>query len=308
MALHRLLGIDIGVPDPQTLDDFYRHIGFVGSDAGWGPAESPDQIAVKEAPYRQLLEIRLACHSEADLAEIAGRLDGIGIDHETADGKLIARDPVNQFRVTVEPKEVVDVPEPAPRATNRPGNRPRVGARPGIMTEPTLRPPRRLGHVVIGTPDIVATHNFIVNGLGFRVSDIIAGGMAYFTRCSSDHHNLLFAPGPVPYLNHYAIERDDFDAVMASASQYLGENPDTQIAGPGRHQLGGNVFWYLRDPAGNYFEQFADMDCIEDDDAWEIGDWNPPGWSLWGEPNQPEVFFKPTDMPEIIEGYNKYHG
>ncbi len=308
MALHRLLGIDLGVPNPQTLDDFYQHIGFVGGDHSWGPKEAPDQIRVKEAPYRQLLEMRVACHSEKDLSEIAGRLDGIGIKHETSDGKLVARDPVNMFTVTIQPKEVADVPEPEPRPVNRPGNRPRKGARPGIMTEPTLRPPRRLGHVVIGTPNIVATHDFFVNALGFRVSDKVAGGLAYFTRCSQDHHNLLFAPAPVPYLNHYAIERDDIDAVMASATLYLKENHGTQIAGPGRHPIGGNMFWYLRDPAGNYFEQFADMDCIKDDDAWEVVDWNPPGWSLWGDVDQPEVFFKPTDMADLIHGYNKAHG
>ena len=308
MALHRLLGIDLGVPAPQILDDFYQDIGFVGGDHCWGPKEAPDQIRVQEAPYRQLLEIRLACHSEQDMSEIGGRLERIGIKHSMRDGKLIVPDSVNKFTVTIEPREVEDVPEPEPRLVNRPGNRPRKGARPGIMTETVLRPPRRLGHVVIGTNDIVATHDLYVNALGFRVSDKIAGGMAYFTRCSQDHHNLLFAPGPVPYLNHYAIERDDIDTVMASANAYLKEHEGTQISGPGRHPIGGNVFWYLRDPAGNYFEQFADMDCIEDDEAWEIVDWNPPGWSLWGGDGQPEVFFKPTDMAEIIEGYNKYHG
>jgi hypothetical protein len=64
----------------------------------------------------------------------------------------------------------------------------------------------------------------------------------------------------------------------------------------------------LRDPAGNYFELFADMDCIEDDEAWEIVDWNTRGWSLWGGAGQPEFFFKPTDMAETIEGYNKNYG
>ena len=50
------------------------------------------------------------------------------------------------------------------------------------------------------------------------------------------------------------------------------------------------------------------MDCIEDDEAWEIVDWNTRGWSLWGGAGQPEFFFKPTDMTETIEGYNKNYG
>jgi catechol 2,3-dioxygenase-like lactoylglutathione lyase family enzyme len=176
------------------------------------------------------------------------------------------------------------------------------------MTEEVERPPRRLGHFVIETPDVKATYQFFVEGLGFRVSDIVAGGLAYFTRCSPDHHNLLFTPAPVPYLNHYAIERDDIDGVMKAAGGYLAENPGVQISGPGRHQIGGNVFWYLQDPAGNFFEQFADMDCIVDDDAWEIGSWDRPPWTLWGTENQPEVFFKPLDMADIIYGFHRQHG
>ena len=77
-------------------------------------------------------------------------------------------------------------------------------------------------------------------------------------RCSPDHHNLLVAPGRVPYLNHYALEHDDFDAVMKAATIYLeAHDDDRQIAGPGRHQIGGNIFWYMLDPAGNFFEYFA---------------------------------------------------
>ena len=41
MALHRLLGIEIGVPEPDVLDAFYREIGFVGEARRWGPEGSP---------------------------------------------------------------------------------------------------------------------------------------------------------------------------------------------------------------------------------------------------------------------------
>ncbi|HEX3387600.1 MAG TPA: hypothetical protein VHT94_01040, partial [Streptosporangiaceae bacterium] len=29
-----------------------------------------------------------------------------------------------------------------------------------------------------------------------------------------------------------------------------------------------NFFWYLKDPAGNFSEYYADMDCIVDDQLW----------------------------------------
>ena len=66
----------------------------------------------------------------------------------------------------------------------------------------------------------------------------------------------------------------------------------------------------MLDASGNFFEFFSDMDTITDDDAWEIGtDWSPEdSWSLWGEKNQPEVFFSPVDMDEIVAGWEKQHG
>ena len=51
------------------------------------------------------------------------------------------------------------------------------------------------------------------------------------------------------------------------------------------------------------------MDQIIDDEAWEIrADWNPAeSWSVWGQQQQPEVFFAPQDMQVIVEGWNKAH-
>ena len=78
------------------------------------------------------------------------------------------------------------------------------------------------------------------------------------------------------------------------------------MTGLGRHYLGSNVFWYLRDPAGNMFELFCDMDQIFDDDAWETdvgrrnwgADGDMPAFSVWGSP-EPAVFFKQPDLATI---------
>ena len=65
----------------------------------------------------------------------------------------------------------------------------------------------------------------------------------------------------------------------------------------------------MLDPSETFFEYFADMDQIIDDEAWEIrADWNPAeSWSVWGQQQQPEVFFTPQDMQVIVEGWNKAH-
>jgi hypothetical protein len=302
--------MQIGVPDPSMLDAFYQEIGFTGGPGTWGSADFPAQITLTEAPYRQLKGFRVACSDEADLAAAATRLDGLGVAYELANGRLTVTDPINEWDYVVEPAPEGDVAPQPHRVMNYPGERNRLGQRAEVIVEAKPRPPRRLGHLVAGSPEPQKTVA-LCQALGFRVSDTVFGGMATFMRCSSDHHNLLITPGPVPHLNHYAVEHDDFDAVMRAATEYLGTHgPEQQIAGPGRHQIGGNIFWYMRDPSGTFFEYFADMDQIVDDDAWEIkDDWDPAdSWSVWGEKQQPEVFFAPHDMQTIIEGWNSAHG
>ena len=309
MALHRLLGIEIGVPQPQILDEFYQEIGLSGGGGSWGTLEHPGQIAITEAPYRQLQKLHVGCESEEDLASAGNALEALGIKYQTSGSRLQCSDPINRWEVIVEPAPAFDVPTQAERVQNRPGQRARIGERAELITEAAPRPPRRLGHVVIGTPDPLGTVP-IYQALGFRVSDVVAG-LATFMRCSPDHHNFLVAPGRVPYLNHYALEHDDFDSLARAATVFLrNHGDDRQIAGPGRHMVGGNQFWYLLDPSGSFFEFFSDMDRIEDDDAWEIRtDWDlADSWSLWGDKDQPEVFFNPPDMEEVAAGWAKQHG
>jgi len=310
MALHRLLEMEIGVPDPAHLDDFYQEIGFTGGRGSWGGADMPGQLKIVEAPYRQLRRARVGCEGEEDLAATAARLDGLGVKYQSGNGKLRVTDPINEWEFVVEPAEPLDVSPQPVRVMNRPGERNRLGVRAEVLVEERPRPPRRLGHFVVGSPKPVETIRFLTEGIGYRISDTIGGGIAAFMRCSPDHHNLLVTPAPVPYLNHYALEHDDFDAVLRAATLYLRAHGDEhQIAGPGRHQIGGNIFWYMLDPSGTIFEYFADMDRIVDDAAWQIrDDWDmSDSWSIWGQKDQPEVFFQPQDMQTIIDGWGRAH-
>lgn len=304
MALHQLMSIDLGVPQPDALAAFYREIGFVSSAGGFGSAEQPDQIRITETPFRQFHRMRIACDTEADLADAQRRLQAIGLNATRADTILTVTDPINRWTIEVAPQARATSTVRPERPLNRPGVRGRVNARADVITETIARTPRRLGHVVLGSPDPKRTVA-LLTAVGFRVSDTIGGGMATFLRCSPDHHNVLVAPAPAPYLNHYALEQDDFDAVMKSATRYLAQHgQDRHVAGPGRHTIGGNVFWYLCDPAGNYCEFFTDMDQIVGDHAWQAEDWaGADHWSVWGELKQPEAMFRPADMRAIIQGW-----
>lgn len=308
MALHSFLGMLIGVPTPAELADFYAGIGLVGRNDRFGTADCPDQIEIVEHPYRQLLTMRLGCDGEEDLEALEGRLEGLGIGAQRGADHVTFLDPTGTWRVVVEVAEPIALAAPPARVANRPGERQRDTLRSESVTEAAPRPPRRLAHLVLGSPDPLGTAKFFLDGVGFRLSDQVAG-IATFMRCSSDHHNLMIMPAPVPYLNHYAFELDDVDSIGAAARDYLEAREDRHVVGPGRHVVGSNVFWYMNDPCGNMFEFFCDMDDIPDDDAWVPGtDWGLDRFSTWGPKAPPPEFVIPADMDTIAAGWNDRKG
>ncbi len=307
MALNGLLDIELSVPNPDELTEFWERRGMQRTaDGVLGTADRPVQLRVTDGTYRHLSELHMSCESEQDLADIAGRIGEMGVDSQIVDTRLTCVDPVFGHRV------IVDVTAPHPltpsqvRAWNHAGTQERLNARAEAVAEPHPRAPRRLGHIVLGTPHFQKATAFFFDGLGFKVSDQILNGVATFGRIETDHHNLLIQPAPTSYINHYALEMDDIDAIGKAGQSVLAERADANVVGVGRHFLGSNVFWYLTDPSGTMFEFFSDIDQIVDDEAWErdhckrdwMGSDGPAPISVWG-PQEPETFLNPADLPTI---------
>ena len=93
MALNRFMGMEIGVPEPEALAACYGELGLVGEGASWGTADRPDQIRIVEARYRQLVSMRLGCESQGDLVALRKRLEGLGVEVRSADGRVACTDP-----------------------------------------------------------------------------------------------------------------------------------------------------------------------------------------------------------------------
>ena len=310
MALTALLDVELTVPRPDQLAAFWERRGLVPTAPGvLGTADRASQLRLREGPYRHVSELRLACDDEADLARAARRLEALGATVRLGAGELRVADPILDHDVVLTVGAAAPLTPPAPRELNRPGQLARVDRRSSACLGRTPRAPRRVGHVVFGTPDVEASRAFYVDGLGFEVSDGIAGGLGWFLRCSTDHHNLLLMPAPVPCLNHYAVELDDLDAIGLTAMDVLGEraaelaDAPVSVAGPGRHVLGANLFWYLLDPAGGMFELFADMDQIVDSAAWARDSfddgWDPFGIAAWSPADPLPDFFLPADIADL---------
>src|SRR5205823_4331838 len=121
--------------------------------------------------------------------------------------------------------------------------------------------------------DVGASERFFIEGVGFKVSDTVRG-LAVFLRCSTDHHNLLIQQAPVDFLHHTSWQVDDVDEIGRGATAMLEKDPARHVWGLGRHHIGANFFWYLKDPAGNLTEYDADLDCGLDDQLWKPGVWD----------------------------------
>jgi catechol 2,3-dioxygenase-like lactoylglutathione lyase family enzyme len=302
MSLHRLTRIVIGVPDVEAAAAYYRDFGLTELGANrFATVDGGEQLAIARARQRRLLQLGIGVHDTDDLDRIGSRLDKLGIGHTRNDTSMSVLDPNSSLTVVVEiADEIKQQYTPTP-ATNGPGRPDRANLRaPGIDRENPVRP-RKLGHVVVGSIDQDASHRFFTDGLGFKITDHVPG-LASFMRCSTDHHNVLVQQAPLNFLHHTAWEVDDVDEVGRGATAMLEGHPERHVWGLGRHHLGSNFFWYLKDPAGNFSEYYSDIDCIIDEQLWKPAVLEgAKGLYSWGPPPPPS-FVMPEDLAALMTG------
>jgi len=303
MPLHRLASITIGVPEPEPVRAFYRDFGLAETKSGcFETADGGDQLRIETAPRRRLLALSIGVDDADDLGRVAAALGTLGVAAELGRRSLRAVEPATGVRVELAIEPRVAQKAPARLPSNLPGEAVRIDARsPAVLTAERSRP-RRLSHVVVASPDAPASTRFFTHGIGFRVSDEVPAFGASFMRCSTDHHNLLVQPGPVTFLHHSAWEMDDVDAVGRAAAAMVASDASRHVWGLGRHGIGSNYFWYLRDPAGNFAEYSSDLDVIVDAEAWKVASSAAVhGLAVWGPP-VPKAFIAPDDIAAMARG------
>jgi len=304
MSLHRLASLTIGVPEPEPVRAFYREFGLAETEPGrFDTADGGEQLRIERAPRRRLLALTVGVDDADDLGRSGAALAQLGVAAERSGNTLRVREPLTDVVVTLAIQPRLAQKATAPLPTNGPGRSVRVDARSAAAVAPTEKPrPRKLSHVVTTSTDPVASRRFFVEGLGFRVSDEVPAFGASFLRCSTDHHNVLLQPGPFAFLHHTAWEMDDVDAVGRAAAAMVAADPARHAWGLGRHAIGSNYFWYLRDPAGNFAEYTSDLDVIVDAEAWKVASAVPAdGLAAWGPP-VPRSFLAPDDIMALARG------
>ncbi len=295
MGLHRLTRIALGVPEVQEACAFYRDFGLEEIAPGrFATADGGEQLRIQPAPERVLRELGVGVHDPDDLDRIAENLARLGIACVGREGALETQDPGTGISVVVAIAEPIAHKATPAAAFNRPGRTERRNARADAISRAEPPRPRKLGHVALASADGAASRRFFLEGLGFRQSDAFPGGA--FLRCSSDHHNVAVQDAPVSFLHHTSWQLADVDEIGQAATRVLAGHPERHLWGLGRHAIGSNFFWYLRDPAGNYAEYYSDMDVIVDDAAWQPGSFSGQEILYSWAPKLPDEFLAPRDV------------
>ena len=318
MAMHRLTSVTIGVPNLRETADYYLDFGLLptknevfsaysgeqladATEYRFNTRDGGEQLRLVQSPRRRVLQLGVGVEDPDDLGRIASQLERLDQPFTGDDTSVAAEDPGTEVMIRVEIAPRYDqTPTPWP-PTNTPGNAERLNERaPGALRDAKVHP-RKLGHVVLGTTDEEASRKFFTQGLGFKISDQVPF-LAAFMRCSTDHHNVLVQQAPVSYLHHTSWQVDDVDEIGRGATDMLAKDPNRHVWGLGRHFVGSNYFWYLRDPAGNFSEYYSDIDCIVDDQLWTPGVWEgDAGLYKWGPPPPPS-FLAPEDLAGLMAG------
>ena len=145
--------------------------------------------------------------------------------------------------------------------------------------------PLRLGHVLVFTPDVSRSVNFVTTALGMGLTDQAQDVIAFCcARKSSEHHLLAFAKSAGIGFHHASFQVADPDDV-GRGGRALVNKAGGGDWGFGRHTIGSNFFHYIQDPWGSWFEYYSDMDYIEDYALWtatnydmadSLANWGPP--------------------------------
>lgn len=154
---------------------------------------------------------------------------------------------------------------------------------------PRVRP-RTLSHFAIFTTDVMSNIGWYENVLGLRLSDSSAPAVAFLHGPhGSDHHMLALVLS-----DHRGMHHASWDVGSVHEVGLGGRHMENMGYGPnwglGRHVLGGNYFFYVRDPWGSFSEYSADIDFVPHDHEWPAANHAPEdSMFLWG-PNPPESF------------------
>lgn len=299
LGIHSVGEFVLSVPEVEKAGDFYGTFGLdaradgnqlalhtAGDGYRWG--------RVVEGPRKAMHHLSFHCWEEdlprfrkhvedqgIRLLDAPPGFDSNGLWFRDLDGTLV--------EIRVGAKTQPDARTPMTLAPTESGTRNapyRRGATRGV--------PTRLSHILHFTPDVLAAVEFYGRVLGLRLSDRSGDIVAFMHAIhGSDHHVMAFAKSGAPGLHHLSWDVPSIADIGLGAMAMADKGYDRGW-GFGRHVLGSNYFYYVRDPWGSWCEYSSDMDYVPDTMDWEGRD-HPPedSFYLWG----------PTPPPDFVHNH-----
>jgi catechol 2,3-dioxygenase len=291
MAVRAFLHYALEVPDQTVGQRFYEDFGLVdGTGASDAVRLRPERLGRDSVLLYGGARKRLhhLCYGAPgpDFGRVRESLRDAGVPEMDAprgapEGGIWVRDPDGNA-VNVRDETLPEIPADPPVRLNGPGYVQREVTR-GYPPRGLRVTPRKLGHVLLFTPDMERLTRFYIEALGMKLSDRSRGIIA-FLRCNTDHHTLALLSSHAPGFHHGSFQVGSVDEI-AMGAVHMAERGWQPGWGLGRHVIGSNFFYYLRDPWGSFGEYYFDLDYIPEGCAWEPRDF-PPEDSLyvWGPP------------------------
>ncbi len=295
LGVHSLDRFGYEVPNLAVAEAFHRAFGLdVGEEGGalairtthgphrWG--------TIMEGPRKRLHHLSFGLFEE-DLPGFARRLQRLGVARIDPPKGLESNGIwLRDHDGTAIEVKVADKVSPAakkyPRAAHA---EPGYGASPKRSLSGRTHP-QRLSHVLLFTASVDKAIEFYTRVLGLRVSDRSASDIVFLhAPHGSDHHVIAFLRSGGPGFHHSSWAVNSVHEIGIGAER-MAEQGHAAGWGVGRHVLGSNYFYYVRDPWGSYCEYSYDIDFIPADVDWRSGDYGPEdSFYVWG-PKPPADF------------------
>ena len=295
LGVHSIDHFGLQVPDLAVAKNFYDAFGLDVRETGDGLelytfGHSQCWGRVVEGPVKQLRYISFGVYEEDEQA-LLDRLDANGAKRMDA----LAKTPdcgnwIEGFDGL--PLNIVVAGKCSPDAkTQFSVQSSKAGESGAIFNSKAPKThPRNLSHFAIYTTDVIAATEGYEKNLGLRLSDGSGPVVAFLHGAhGSDHHLLALVGSTHRGMHHSSWDVGSMQEVGLGSAQMMRAGYK-EGWGVGRHVLGGNYFYYARDPWGSYAEFSADIDYIPADCEWPAAQHAPEdSFYLWGPDVPPEL-------------------
>lgn len=296
LAVHSIDHFALQVPDLAAACAFYEAFGLeVREENGalclFTHGHPHCWARVNEGPARQLLHLSFGIYAE-DEAAFSAHFDRLGVERLSGPGNGLWIEGFDGL-----PIEIRVAPKCSPGAKTRFETiSTQAGQSGAVLNSAAPRvQPRNLSHFALFTTDVIAATAWYEQALGLRLSDGSGPVVAFLHGAhGSDHHLLALVGSTHRGMHHASWDVGSVQEVGLGSAQMMRAGYK-QGWGVGRHVLGGNYFYYARDPWGSYWEYSADIDYIPVECDWPAAQHAPEdSFYLWGPDIPPEL----VDNPE----------